>query len=167
MSAIQRTLDLANLHGRRSEAELGSSRATSRCTDAPERRGSEKPALKSVDRRYFAVGAVVFGKAQSCGVPVVAYDTGGLADAVEHDRTGLLVDAFSVENLASAVAALLGDDEKRQSFGSAARARAEALWSPSVIAEEYLAVYAQAIDPTTSGSTVLRGASVTPSKASI
>jgi hypothetical protein len=36
-----------------------------------------------------------------------------------------------------------------------------------VIAEEYLAVYAQAIDPTTSGSTVLRGASVTPSKASI
>ena len=95
----------------------------------------------------------------------MAYDAGGLSDAVEHDRTGLLVDAFSVESLASAVVALLGDDEKRHSFGSAARARAEALWSPSVIAKQYLTVYAQAIDPTTSGSSVPSCGSVTPSKA--
>ena len=88
-------------------------------------------------------------EAQSCGVPVVAFDTGGLADAVEHDRTGLLVDAFSVENLASAIVALLGDDEKRQSFGSAARARAERLWSSQVAADQYIACFRKALDVAT------------------
>jgi glycosyltransferase involved in cell wall biosynthesis len=83
-------------------------------------------------------------EAQACGVPVIAFDTGGLGDTVVHDETGLLVEPFSEESLADAIASLLGDEAKRTSFGVAARSRAEKLWSPAAIVDKYLAVYSAA-----------------------
>jgi len=70
---------------------------------------------------------IVFLEAAACGVPQVAGDSGGAADAVVDGETGVVVrrprDATDV---AAALRTLLDDDDLRDRMGAAARARAEA-----------------------------------------
>jgi len=106
---------------------------------------------------YSAADAVVvpsrleaFGQtaseAHACGTPVVAFAIGGLTDIVEHRRTGYLADAFDVEELAAGIEWVLENDEQHQRLRSAARERACALWSPEVVAKQYLQVYDAAVE---------------------
>lgn len=70
---------------------------------------------------------IVFVEAAACGVPQVAGDSGGVAEAVEHGSTGLVVrhpgDPVAV---AAALAKLLDDEPLRRRLGAAARDRAVA-----------------------------------------
>lgn len=59
------------------------------------------------------------------GVPVVAFDSGGIAEAVVHGQTGLLAPERDVVGLAAHLERLLSDPALRQTMGAAARARAE------------------------------------------
>ena len=69
---------------------------------------------------------IVFLNAAASGVAVVAGRSGGSHEAVLDGVTGYVVsDSRSVRALAAAMAALLGDDEKRKEF--ARRARSDAL----------------------------------------
>jgi phosphatidylinositol alpha-1,6-mannosyltransferase len=68
---------------------------------------------------------IVFVEAAAAGVPQVAGDSGGAADAVVHGETGLVVRPPKDAGLvADALAALLDDDRARQAMGGAARRRA-------------------------------------------
>lgn len=64
-------------------------------------------------------------EAQAMGLPVVGYADGGIPEAVEHRRTGLLVPPGDVSALAAALDTLLRDDRLRAELGGAARARVE------------------------------------------
>lgn len=70
---------------------------------------------------------IVFLEAAACGVPQVAGDSGGAADAVVDGETGLVVrrpaDPVVVAN---ALRRLLGDDDLRRRMGAASRERAVA-----------------------------------------
>ena len=70
---------------------------------------------------------IVFLEAGACGVPSVAGDSGGAAEAVAHGETGFVVagpdDPVAV---ADALAVLLDDADLRARMGEAARRRAEA-----------------------------------------
>jgi phosphatidylinositol alpha-1,6-mannosyltransferase len=69
---------------------------------------------------------IVFLEAASCGVPQVAGDSGGAADAVEDGETGLVVrKPDDPEAVAAALAVLLDDPALRQRMGAAGRRRAE------------------------------------------
>jgi phosphatidylinositol alpha-1,6-mannosyltransferase len=77
---------------------------------------------------------IVFVEAAACGVPQVAGDSGGAADAVADGETGLIV--REPDDVAEAVAALrrlLDDDGERDRMGKAARRRAEAEFSYEVL----------------------------------
>ncbi|MFN7149018.1 MAG: glycosyltransferase family 4 protein, partial [Microthrixaceae bacterium] len=63
---------------------------------------------------------IVFIQAQAIGRPVVAGDIGGVPDALDADRTGLLVDGESLDAVTDGVAALLGDPERATRMGAAA-----------------------------------------------
>lgn len=79
---------------------------------------------------------MVFLEAAACGVPQVAGDSGGAAEAVEHDVTGLVVDRpGSADAVAAALARLLDDEDLRQRMGRAARVRAVSDLSHDVLAE--------------------------------
>ena len=80
-------------------------------------------------------------EAHACGCPVVAFDATGLKDVVDHDVTGLLVKPYDAQGLASAIVALLANDDMRRQFGIAARSRAQRLWSYSTVADQYKKVY--------------------------
>lgn len=78
---------------------------------------------------------IVFVEAAACGVPQVAGDSGGAAEAVEDGVTGLVVkrpdDAGQV---AAAIRRLLADPALRQRMGRAARQRATASFDYSRLA---------------------------------
>ncbi len=71
---------------------------------------------------------IVFVEAAACGVPQVAGNSGGAAEAVEHDVTGIVVDDpggdRAVETTVEAFARLLADDDLRRRMGTASRERA-------------------------------------------
>jgi len=70
---------------------------------------------------------IVFLEAAAAGVPQIAGDSGGAAEAVEHGVTGLVLEhPNDPTHLASALRRLLGDEPLRRAMGDAARRRAVA-----------------------------------------
>lgn len=63
-------------------------------------------------------------EAHACGVPVVGYDSGGMREVVEDDKSGFLVRFGDVPALAARLRALLSDVTLRRDFGARGRARA-------------------------------------------
>lgn len=80
---------------------------------------------------------IVFVEAAACGVPQVAGNSGGAAEAVEHQVTGIVIDEPGGDRaVASAVEAftqLLADDEMRARMGAASRERAVEHFSYDVL----------------------------------
>ena len=83
-------------------------------------------------------------EAQACATPVVAFRIGGLPDIVDDGVTGKLVEPFDIESLAEAMEWVVGDGQRSQELGKAARTRAQEIWNPRTIAERYLEVLEQA-----------------------
>jgi phosphatidylinositol alpha-1,6-mannosyltransferase len=78
---------------------------------------------------------IVFLEAAACGVPQVAGDSGGAADAVADGETGLVVRSpDDPAEVAAALARLLDDAGLRARLGAAARARAAAEFDYDVLA---------------------------------
>jgi phosphatidyl-myo-inositol dimannoside synthase len=77
----------------------------------------------------------VFIEAAACGRPVVVGDSGGAREALVDGETGLLVNGADVNEVADAVAALLGDHERARAMGEAGRARVERAHRWPAIAE--------------------------------
>ncbi len=65
---------------------------------------------------------VVAMEAMASGMAVVATRVGGMTELVEHESTGLLVDAGSADSLVSALTRLAGAPEVRAAMGAAGRA---------------------------------------------
>jgi glycosyltransferase involved in cell wall biosynthesis len=80
-----------------------------------------------------------------CETPVVAFESGGIPDVVQHDRTGILVSERSVEALASAIESLLARPDRGQALGAAGRMHALATFAPESVARRYIDIYHAAI----------------------
>jgi len=86
-------------------------------------------------------------EALSCGTPVVAFDTGGLPDIVDHRINGYLARAFDSEDLALGILWVLERSAPgAKALRTAARNSALAHFSPSKVAERYEQVYQKARD---------------------
>ncbi|ASQ89830.1 hypothetical protein CHL67_01860 [Prosthecochloris sp. GSB1] len=83
-------------------------------------------------------------EAQACGCPVVAFDTGGLADVVEHNKSGYLAKPFDPHDLAKGIAWVMESRERQGELSVSARNRALRLWAPEVVAQQYARVYRKA-----------------------
>jgi phosphatidylinositol alpha-1,6-mannosyltransferase len=71
---------------------------------------------------------IVFLEASASGVPVVAGCSGGAPETVWHNKTGLVVDGRSVDQVADAVTELLADRERAAAMGAAGRKWVMAHW---------------------------------------
>lgn len=65
---------------------------------------------------------MVFLEAQACGLPVVAFDNGGIPEIVCRGLTGFLTPPFKLEPFAAAIEQLLGDPQLRRNMGRRAAA---------------------------------------------
>lgn len=84
-------------------------------------------------------------EAMASGRPVVARRVGGLPDAVEHGRTGLLLDDDAPESVEAALRALLTDPGRAAAMGAAGRRRAHEAFTPERHAARMEEVYRVAI----------------------
>jgi len=85
-------------------------------------------------------------EAMLCETPVVAFESGGLPDVVQHERTGLLVTERSADALASAVQEMLSSPDGGHSLGAAGRLHALATFAPESVARRYIEIYREALD---------------------
>jgi phosphatidylinositol alpha-1,6-mannosyltransferase len=78
---------------------------------------------------------IVFVEAAACGVPQIAGDSGGAAEAVLDGVTGyVMTNPTDASGLAARIATILDDDSLRVSMAVASRARAESEFEYSVLA---------------------------------
>jgi glycosyltransferase involved in cell wall biosynthesis len=143
--------------------------------DGPERQTTEDRAVKEADSRLVFLGeidhaalpsvyaasdvvllpsriegiALTLFEAMSSGVPVVAANIGGQAELVTSD-VGLLVesrdDATDVAQYAAALAAVLGDPERRAAMASACRARIEAQFTTASMLDRFEQALEEALE---------------------
>ena len=71
---------------------------------------------------------IVFLEASATGVPVIAGESGGAPEAVQHNKTGLVVDGRSVHKVADAVTELLTDRDRAAAMGAAGRQWVTSQW---------------------------------------
>lgn len=96
-------------------------------------------------RRFNFEGfGLVYLEAGAYGLPVIATDCGGVAEAVRHGETGFVFSQEDVEGLAQAAYRLLTDEELNLRLGRANRRWAETLtWART--AEQILAIYQKVV----------------------
>lgn len=87
-----------------------------------------------------AFGLVLI-EAMASRVPVIAPAVGGIADIVEHEVSGLLVDRADSELLATALARILTDDGLRQRLADGALARARTEFGSDLYAARFEQLY--------------------------
>lgn len=80
-----------------------------------------------------------------CGVPVVASDADGTAEAVEHARTGLLVPVGDTAKLADALRWMADHPEQRRRMAEEGRASCRVLFSAETMVDQLERVYADAL----------------------
>ncbi|MBE2318742.1 glycosyltransferase [Solirubrobacter sp. CPCC 204708] len=82
-------------------------------------------------------------EAMACGLPTIASDVGGMAEAIEDGVTGRLVPPEDTPALAAAIGALAQDPEGLRAMGARARERWSERFSLTRMVDELEAVYAE------------------------
>lgn len=84
-------------------------------------------------------------ESQLCGTPVIAYESGGIPDAVSPAFGGTLVPVGNIDALADAIAAMLSDEDQARAQGDAGRHFVSERFLPSQVAARHTELYQQAI----------------------
>ncbi|HKB91211.1 MAG TPA: glycosyltransferase family 4 protein [Opitutaceae bacterium] len=82
-------------------------------------------------------------ESMACGTPVVGFASGGIVEAVEHGRTGLLASTGDANALVPHFRRLLGDNTLLETFSQEARARVEREYTLKLQAMRYASLYAE------------------------
>jgi glycosyltransferase involved in cell wall biosynthesis len=85
-------------------------------------------------------------EALSCGTPVVAFNTGGIPDLVDHRENGYLAEYKSAEDMARGIDFILHSAENNR-ISSAARNKVVTNFSNDVVSAQYKALYQSLLIP--------------------
>lgn len=85
-------------------------------------------------------------EAQACGIPVAAFNVGGLPDIVTHRETGWLSSPYDTKDLAEGIMWLLANDERHKCISENARRQAVERFSEAVVAARYASLYRDVLE---------------------
>jgi len=88
---------------------------------------------------------LVLMEAQAMGVPVVAFEVGGISEGLIHGETGILVESEDIDAFAKSVLTLLLDESKRLSMGIAAREFIKKRFDQKVLGNQLLEIYQEVL----------------------
>ena len=88
---------------------------------------------------------LVIQEAMSCGTPVVAFNTGGITDLINHKKDGYLADYKNSEDLANGIMHVLLSKEISQQYAENARKKIMDSFSYDVIAEKLIVEYKKSL----------------------
>lgn len=80
-------------------------------------------------------------EANCCGTPVVAFNSTGLIDIVDHLETGYLAEPFKTDSLANGIKWILENDNRNNILGINARKKAKNTWDSTIVSEMYADLY--------------------------
>ena len=81
-------------------------------------------------------------EAQMCGIPIVAFKTGGLVDIVDHKINGYLADAKNIEDFANGIVWILNETEDNLiKIKEEALKKANLKWKEEVVINQYISLY--------------------------
>jgi glycosyltransferase involved in cell wall biosynthesis len=86
-------------------------------------------------------------ESMACGVPVVAFRTGGIPEMIDHLKNGFLAEYLSSSSLAEGIRFIL-TSELTKEMQIHAREKIEKEYSPAAIAERYRNIYSQVYSST-------------------
>lgn len=88
---------------------------------------------------------LVYIEAAFHGVPSIGTNVGGIPEAVEDGKTGLLVSVGDIPALSAAIQRLREDSELRRTLGEAAKSRAYAEFTEAAMAERYNEIFTRTL----------------------
>lgn len=91
----------------------------------------------------FPIGVL---EAMSAGLGIVSTKAGGIPEAIENEKSGLLIEAGDIDALASSLNRILADDKICDMFGSNARKRYVDNFTLSKIVKEIQKIYIELVD---------------------
>lgn len=94
---------------------------------------------------HWEASGYVCMEAMAAARGVIGSSSGGMAELIDHGRTGLLVPPMDPKSIAGAILSLIRDTERRIAMGNAARERVLKAFSPAVIAPLQEASYERAM----------------------
>ena len=89
---------------------------------------------------------IVLLEAQACGIPVIAGDSGGTAEAVNAPHSGRIVRQDHPDELAKTISELLRDDAQRERMGQAGREWAVENFDWQVLMQEADCIFSEAAE---------------------
>lgn len=84
---------------------------------------------------------VVTAEAQAMGLPVVAFNSGGVPYTIHDGETGILVKEKDVDRYAQAILEMINDSEKYQAMSVRAREFAVANFSREYMTKQFMTLY--------------------------
>jgi glycosyltransferase involved in cell wall biosynthesis len=81
-------------------------------------------------------------EAMACGLPVAAFDAGGISDMIEHGKTGYLAQIRVSEDLAQGIVYCLTHHDE---LAASARKKVEILYTNAAVARQYIDLYEKAL----------------------
>jgi glycosyltransferase involved in cell wall biosynthesis len=94
-----------------------------------------------VPSRVEAFGQVA-AESLACETPVIAFNNSGLADIVQHEKSGLLVEPFDVDALAFAIVRILSMSiSDRHEMGKVGRKFIQEKFSQNTVVEQWKKTY--------------------------
>lgn len=82
----------------------------------------------------------------SCGIPVAAFNIGGMPDMIDHKKNGFLAESISSEELCNAIYWILENEERRIELGKNARSKLTNDFTPELISRKYIDLYRNALE---------------------
>ena len=82
-------------------------------------------------------------EASACGTPVVAFNNSGLTDIIDHKKTGYLVKAFDIDELAHSIGWILEDYDRLDSLKKMARQKAFNTLALENQAKQYYSLFSE------------------------
>ena len=80
-------------------------------------------------------------EALACGIPVVAFDTTGLKDIVQHKKTGYLATAYDAKDFSTGIEWIISQTDNDIPLKSLSRKRAKNQFSEEIIINEYINIF--------------------------
>ena len=84
-------------------------------------------------------------EAQSCGLPVIGFDIGGIPDVLIHKRTGWISAAFDTVDFCEGITWILQDEERAEKLGLEGRKNVIENFSSEKVGKQYYELYKQII----------------------
>ncbi len=88
---------------------------------------------------------ITYIEANACGKPVIGGDSGGVPDAVEHGKSGLLVDPESIDSIAHSVIDMFSKPQMRHEMGEYGRQRAIQSFQWKDVANRYMELFREGL----------------------